>query len=209
MGIYVEQKALPVLKNLEELNKTWVMNGVPHTHTYGRVPGEEEIRLWSVPRCTGEYLKFLVGLTGAKTILEIGTSAGYSAIWLALGAVGNLGQVYTVDLFEPKLELARQKIAEAELEDWITIVPGEAREIAASWDREIDLLFLDADKENYLDYFRMLLPKLKPGGLIVADNAVDYGYLMTDYIAEVTSNNDVKSYLLRVDNGLMMTVKKY
>jgi predicted O-methyltransferase YrrM len=164
--------------------------------------------LWSVPRSTGEFLKFLVGVKSATTILEIGTSAGYSAIWLALGAIQTLGHVYTIDIFEPKIELAKKQIENAELEDWITILPGEARKIAEDWDREIDLLFLDADKENYLEYFHKLMPFLKPGGLIVADNAVDYGYLMKDYIDEVTHNAEVESYLLTMDNGLMMTFKK-
>lgn len=208
LSIYAQQKAQLTLSNLEELNKAWVMHGVPRTHSYGRVPGEEEIRLWSVPRSTGEFLKFLVGAKGATTILEIGTSAGYSAIWLALGAIQTLGQVYTIDIFEPKIELASKHIGDAELDDWITILPGEAREITADWHKEIDLVFLDADKEHYLEYFRNLLPNLKSGGLIVADNAVDYGFLMTDYLNEVTNNEAVESYLLKVDNGLMLTIKK-
>ena len=208
LSTYAVQNAQLILTGLEELNRTWVMHGVPQTHTYGRIPGEEEIRLWSVPRTTGEFLKFTVALKGARTILEVGTSAGYSAIWLALGAIETMGQVYTVDIFEPKMELARKHIEDAELNDWITILPGEAREITADWHKEIDLLFLDADKENYLEYFRNLLPHLKSGGLIVADNAIDYGYLMTDYINEVTHSDEVESYLLNVDNGLMLTMKK-
>jgi len=208
LSLYAQQKAELILSNLEELNRSWVMHDVPRIHSYGRVPGEEEIRLWSVPRNTGEFLKFLVTAKSATTILEIGTSAGYSAIWLALGAIQTLGHVYTIDIFEPKVELARKHIGDADLDDWITILPGEARERTAEWQKEIDLLFLDADKENYLEYFRNLLPYLKSGALIVADNAVDYGFLMTDYINEVTNNDAVESYLLNVDNGLMLTVKK-
>jgi predicted O-methyltransferase YrrM len=161
-------------------------------------------------------LENLVILSEVKNILEIGTSAGYSTLHLAQGASVNDGNVHTIELLEEKCLLASKNFKQSGLGN-IDLIKGEAGEVLKTWNNEkLDFVFLDADKENYGKYFDLLLPLMKIGGIIVADNINDYGHLMEDYLQKVTgthlpysrSDNRVTSYYMAaLDNGLMITKK--
>lgn len=205
-----------IIKDIENIENEWTINVTNKEHTFGRKELNEAIKLWSVPKKSAEVLENLVILTGAKNILEIGTSAGYSTLYLASGAKFNNGNVYTVELLKEKIDLAKVNFQKSGLGN-ITLLEGEASKILKNWDYgEIDFVFLDADKENYGKYLDLLLPKMKLNSLIVADNINDYGYLMEDYLQRVTGTHLPKSevnrqvssyYLATLDNGLMITKK--
>ncbi|MFH1978304.1 MAG: O-methyltransferase [Candidatus Aenigmatarchaeota archaeon] len=202
-----EKKFDVVAQDLEKLTKEWVIEGIPKGHEKIWTP-KNEVRLWSVPRSTAEFLKFLVVSSKSKTILELGTAAGYSTIWLAWGAKINGGKVYTMELFEPKIKMAAENFKKTGLEDSIVQIHGEIDKELDKWDKEIDFIFMDADKHNYLKYVKKLLPYLKKNGIIVADNAVDYADLMKDFLEFVENNSDLESILLKIDNGLLLAIKK-
>lgn len=195
---------------IEDLNGKWKMENIPFEHTYGRIPGEKEIRMWSIPRSTIELLSFLAILQNAKVIIDVGTSAGYSAIWLAIAAKITGGHVYTIENFEPKIEAAQKYIKQSTLQDYITLIQGDAKDVLSNWDgkKTIDFTLLDADKENYGVYLRTLIPHLNKNGVVVADNAGNFRHLMMDFISLAETRDDLISHFLNIDNGLMIITKR-
>lgn len=206
-GYSVSKRLLGILRELEDLDKSLVLEETSFRHSFGRIPGENEIRLWQVPRRTAEFLHFLVSLHKPRRILEIGTSAGYSAIWMADAAKNHGGVVDTIEIFEPKVLLAKKYIKSSRLPN-INLLVGDAIEIARKYRSKIDMLFLDADKENYLTYFRALSRCFRKGTLVVADNAGNYGHLMKEYLEYLNSSRKATNHFLDIDNGLFLTVIK-
>jgi caffeoyl-CoA O-methyltransferase len=119
----------------------------------------------------GQFLGVLVRSTGATRILEIGTFTGYSSISMAL-ALPPDGRVITCDVNEETTEIARRYAEEAGVVDRIEYRLGPALETIAALDGEFDLVFIDADKPNYLNYYEATLPKLAPSGLMILDNTL-------------------------------------
>lgn len=204
------------IESIAAIEDTWEYKSADAAHTYGRKHEGEVIKLWSVPQKSAQVLENLVILTGAKTILEIGTSAGYAALHLAHGAEMTGGTVHTVELLPEKARLAEQNFASAGAEN-INLIKAEASAVLKDWKfGPIDLIFLDVDKENYGKYLEQLVPLMPIGGLIIADNINDYGHMMEDYLQKVCgthlpktrTDHRVKSYYLAaLDNGLLFTKK--
>jgi len=156
----------------------------------------------------GRVLRQLTEAIGAKRVVEIGTSSGYSTIWLALGARASGGKVFTHEIDPEKVKLARANFQKAGLADVITIIEGDAHETVQQHKDPIDLVFLDADKKGYLDYLNKLLPLVRPGGLILGH---DMHPPMPDprYIKAITTNPALDtSFIMMESYGISMTVKK-
>lgn len=196
-----------VIREIEELEKTFVIKGVPEEYKDVWTPNGE-IKLWSVPRKTAEILNALVMVSRPKTILELGTSAGYSTLWLAKAAEQYGGKVHTIELAKPKIEMAGKHFQKAGLSECIEQLEGKISDILPRWDKgQIDFVFMDADKKNYLSYLKQLEPFLSEGAVIAADNAIDFKGLMDDYLIYVSESGKYKSRLIEIDNGLMVSVK--
>ncbi|MDR1498762.1 MAG: O-methyltransferase [Rickettsiales bacterium] len=118
----------------------------------------------------GKLLQLLIGIGKYKKILEIGTFYGYSTIWLAR-AVGN-GIVYTIEKDTNSIEKAKINFANANLQEKIKIIEGAAEDVLLTLDEEFDMIFIDADKNHYLEYLDSIEKHLKVGGLMVADNTL-------------------------------------
>jgi len=156
----------------------------------------------------GRVLRQLTEAVGAKRVVEIGTSSGYSTIWLAMGVRGAGGKVYTHEINPKMIEIARANFEKAGVEDLITIIEGDAHKTLAQHKEPIDVLFLDAEKKGYLDYLDKLLPLVRPGGLILGH---DMHRPMPDprYIKAITKNPDLDtSFIMMESFGISMTVKK-
>ncbi len=165
---------------------------------------DNTIRMWSVPRQTGEYLYNYVLTHKPKVILELGTSSGYSAIWMAAAAQSYGGHVYTVEVAEPKITLAQSYINRVGLQDSITIIPGMVGDVLATWEKPIDLLFLDADKMNYLGYIQAIEPMFAEGATLVADNVLDFAHLMQDFLSYIETSDRYQSEVVAIDHGLLV-----
>jgi len=126
--------------------------------------------MMSVPRDDGRCLRILTESLGAKNVVEIGTSHGYSAIWQCLGLRATGGKLTTFEVDARRAALARNNFKRAGVESLVTLVEGNAHQEVSRLKDPIDVLFLDADKEGYLDYLNKLLPLVRPGGLVVAHN---------------------------------------
>jgi len=202
----ISSKIVKVLHEIERIEKEWVIADYPRDHSYGRIPGENEIRLWSIPASTGLILYSLVLAKKPKLIVEIGTSAGYSTIWMGAAARTYGGLLHTLEICPEKMKLADENVSKAGLADTVNIMHGNAVDITRKWDPElkIDFVFLDADKENYLTYLNNLLPFFSKDAILCADNAIDYRHLMTDFIDEVKRLDSYESLTLNLDNGLLL-----
>jgi predicted O-methyltransferase YrrM len=162
----------------------------------------------NVPPEDGRLLRLLVGLVGAKRVVEIGTSNGYSTLWLALGLLSTGGKVTTFEQDADKVKLATKHFAEAGVSKLITVVQGDAHKKVDQVKGPIDLLFLDADKAGYLDYLKKLLPKVRAGGVIVAHNMV-FPRPDPDFIKAITTNKGLVTVFVHLYGpGLAIALKK-
>jgi predicted O-methyltransferase YrrM len=127
----------------------------------------------------GRFLEFLVHATGARRVLELGTFSGYSAISMA-AALPAGGHIDTCEVNEQHAQVARRYIEEAGLSDRIAIHLGPALETIARLEGEFDFVFIDADKENYVNYYEAVLPRLTERGLIAADNTLWSGRVLDE-----------------------------
>ena len=159
--------------------------------------------MMNVPREDGRLLRLFTEATGAKHVVEIGTSNGYSGIWFCLALRTTGGKLTTHDIDEGRAALARENFKRAGVDNIVTLVMGDAHETVKKLKEPIDVLFLDADKEGYTDYLNKLLPLVRPGGLILAHNVESTGQ---DFIDAVTTNPNLET-IFQVQ-GLGVTLKK-
>ena len=156
----------------------------------------------------GRLLRQLVEAVGAKRVVEIGTSSGYSTIWLALGVRSAGGKLFTHEIDPEMAKKARANFQKAGVDDLITIIEGDAHETVRQHTEPIDVVFLDADKKGYIDYLNKLLPLVRPGGLILGH---DMHRPMPDppYIEAITKNPELEtSFVMMESYGISMTLKK-
>lgn len=159
---------------------------------------------------TAGLLNLMIRMTDAKLIVEVGTSMGYTALWLGEAARATGGRVIGTEGVESKHEIAMDYITRAGLADIVEVRLGDAKEAVAAIDDPIDLAFVDAWKTDYVDYFDMLLPKMSVGGAIVADNITypeSNAETMAEYTAYVRGLPNVRSGLVPIGNGIEVSVK--
>ena len=165
-------------------------------------------RMLNITRDTGEFLAVLVKAMGARRVLEIGTSNGYSTLWLAEAARTIGGAVTTVEQAEYKVGLARVNFARAGLAPHITLRHDDAgRVLKDSGDASFDLVFLDSERPEYPGWWPDLKRVLRPGGLLVVDNATSHPEQMAPFVAIVTSDAEFTTSLVPVGNGEFLAVK--
>jgi caffeoyl-CoA O-methyltransferase len=158
----------------------------------------------SVPVQDGKALRLLTEAVGARNVVEIGTSTGYSGLWFCLALEGTGGHLTTFEIDRQRASMARQHFKEAGVEKMVTVVEGDAHEEVAKLKGPIDVAFIDADKGGYVDYLNKLLPLVRPGGLILAHNVE----MVRDYVTMVTSNPDLETIFYTEGAGLGVTLKK-
>jgi caffeoyl-CoA O-methyltransferase len=173
-----------------------------------------------VGRVEGSFLKLMVQVSGARRILEIGTYSGYSALSMASGLPAD-GRLITCDVDPRATEVARRYFDESPWGERIEIRLAPARDTLSELAREsaqFDLVFLDADKESYVDYWEAALPMLGRGGLVIADNALWSGRVLAPetesdhgivrFNAHVRSDDRVEHVLLSIRDGVMLARKR-
>ncbi|MBZ4421035.1 O-methyltransferase [Myxococcus sp. RHSTA-1-4] len=198
-----------------------------HAHTTAPAPLFEELReityaqmaspQMQVGRVEGTFLRFLVALSGARRVLEIGTFTGYSALMMAEGLPDD-GELVTCDINPKAAEVARSFFARSPHGRKIQLRLGPALETLKTLEGPFDLAFIDADKGSYGAYWDAVLPLLRPGGLVVADNVLWSGRVLqpeaTDdhaivtFNAKVAADPRVEQVLLTVRDGMMLARKR-
>ena len=167
----------------------------------------------------GQFLTFISQLAKPKYILEIGTFTGFSAICLAKGLQTN-GELHTIELREEDANTALTNFSICENEKQIHLHLGNALEIIPTLQHKWDLVFIDADKTNYINYYELVLPMLNDGGLMIADNVLFHGQVLEEEIKgknaiainnfneHVANDNRTEQIILSVRDGLMLIKKK-
>ena len=179
-----------------------------HFATMDESQQERGRRMLNITRDTGELLSVLVRSMKAKKVLEIGTSNGYSTLWLAEAAQAIGGHVTTVEFSEFKVGLARANFERAGFHDLITQISGDASEVLANGaDGAWDFLFLDSDRGQYLDWWKDLKRALRPGGLLVVDNATSHPQEMEKFVEMVRGDGEFTTSLVPVGKGEFLAVK--
>jgi predicted O-methyltransferase YrrM len=165
--------------------------------------------MMNVPPEDGRLLRVLTEAVGARRVIEIGTSNGYSGIWICLALRNTGGKLITYEIDADRAALARKNFKRAGVDEMVTLVEGDAHEEVKKLTGPIDILFLDADKEGYIDYLEKLLPLVRPGGLILAHNTSNVRAPMEDYLEAVTTNPDLETiFLHEQEQGMGVTLKK-
>ena len=152
----------------------------------------------------GRILRVLAETAGAKNVVEIGTSTGLSGMWLSLALMQTGGKLTTFEIDPGRAATARAHFRKAGVDQLVTVVEGDAHKNVAQIRDPIDVVFIDADKEGYLDYLNKLLPLVRPGGLILAHNV----NTAPDYVRAVTTNPDLETVFAGDGQGLGITLKK-
>jgi caffeoyl-CoA O-methyltransferase len=167
----------------------------------------------------GKFLEMISWLLRPHRILEIGTFTGYSGLCLAAG-LDNGGRLHTIELRKEDAELAAEYFRRANCQDKIILHQGNALEIIPALQETWDLVFIDADKVSYSEYYKLVLPRLRPGGLIIADNVLFHGQVLETEIQGksakgihafnemVEKDESVEKVMVTVRDGLLLIRKK-
>ena len=162
---------------------------------------ERPRRMLNITPDTGRLLWILVRALRATRILEVGTSNAYSTIWLADAARATGGRVVTVERDPNKVRLARENLGRAGVAEWVEVREGPAAETLAALPGPFDFVFLDADRSSYRAYLELAVPRLVPGGLLVADNVVSHRSELEDFLARVKAHPGLMSVTVPVGKG--------
>jgi predicted O-methyltransferase YrrM len=169
---------------------------------------ERSRKMLNITRDTGEFLAVLIRATGARRILEIGTSNGYSTLWLANAAQAIGSSVTTVEFSDYKIALAKKNFARSGLASFITLIHDNARRVLErSVDSSFDFIFLDSERPEYPGWWPDLRRVLRPGGLLVVDNATSHPQEMAPFMALVQADSSFTTSLVPIGNGEFMAVK--
>lgn len=173
-----------------------------------RATDERSRRMLNITRDTGEFLSVLVRATGARRMLEIGTSNGYSTLWLAEAARATGGSVTTVEFSDYKIGLASATFARSGLGSLISLVHDDAGLVLERSDEAtFDFVFLDSERTEYPGWWPKLRRVLRPGGLLVVDNAISHLEQMAPFTALVKADPLFTISLVPVGNGEFLAVK--
>jgi predicted O-methyltransferase YrrM len=160
----------------------------------------------AVAPTTGRFLFGLAASQAGVEVLEVGGSRGYSSIWLAAGARVLGGRLVSLESDPEKCAAWRSNIAAAGLEEWADLVESDAHETLARTQDVFDLVFLDAEKDDYETLFALARPLLEPGGLVVADNVLSHVETLGAYSAARQADASLSSVTVPLDRGLELSV---
>ncbi len=158
----------------------------------------------NVPAADGRMLRVLAEAVNARNVVEIGTSTGVSGLWFCLALEKTGGKLTTFELDPGRAATARANFKKAGVDRLATVVEGDAHQNITRLQDPIDVVFIDAEKQGYVDYLRKLLPLVRPGGLILAHNVE----MVADYMQAVRTNADLETVVYMQGGGLAVTLKK-
>lgn len=180
---------------LEEINANDKGDGTPSSHRLRQIPAE-----------TGRFLALLLANAPEGQVLEIGTSGGYSTLWLSLACRATGKRITTFEILENKAHLARETFEVARIDDMVELIEGDARHQLNNY-KDVAFCFLDTDKKIYDDCYDAVIPNLVSGGLLVADNATSHQAELQPFIDRVLNDLRVDALVVPVGKGLLLIRK--
>jgi predicted O-methyltransferase YrrM len=160
----------------------------------------------NITKDTGEFLTLLVKASCSEKILEVGTSNGYSTLWLA-AATSKIGKITTLEVQQHKIDQAQVNFDRSGLGGKIEIVKSDASEFFEKTDKQFDLIFLDAERTEYMKFSNEVVSSLRIGGLLVCDNAISHKEEMAEFIDFIKNSNLFSTSLVPVGKGEFVAYK--
>jgi len=191
----LDERVLAVLARLEDEDRAERDAGVPAAQ-----------RSRQIAPTTGRFLFALAASQAGVEVLEIGASRGYSSIWLAAGARLLGGRLLSLEQDSSKCAVWRGNVAAAGLDEWAELIEDDAFSTLGKTEDTFDLIFLDAEKDDYEALFALARPLLEPGGLIVADNVLSHAETLAAYSAARQADSALSSVTVSLDRGLELSV---
>lgn len=160
---------------------------------------------WNIPRKTGILLNTFIKMMGAKSVLEIGTSNGYSGLWLAKALKETGGRLTTIEYYDKRQSIAIENFKNCGVMDIVRPLQGSACDIIESFDEneKFDFVFIDANKREYVKYFELIKSHLTPKAMIVADNIISHAEKVQTFIEAVDADKDFQYTIVEVPGGIL------
>ncbi|MCU0485154.1 MAG: O-methyltransferase [Anaerolineales bacterium] len=166
----------------------------------------KDFRLRQVPPETGRFLALMTAAAPAGQVLEVGTSGGYSGMWLGLACRARGDRLITFDILEYKVAWARETFRLAQIEDSVEVVHGDALELLPHYP-QVAVCFLDTEKEFYQPCYDLVVPHLVPGGLLLADNAITHADELASFLVNAQNDPRVDALVVPVGKGVLLCRK--
>jgi len=191
----IPEPILKQMRRLEELDALDREDGTPRLQ-----------RLRQIPPVTGKFLALLCASAPRGGVLEVGTSGGYSSLWLTLACRARGGHLTTFEVLEEKIARANESFKLAEVTDQIQLIHGDAREVIGGY-RDVAFCFLDAERDIYFDIWEKLIPNLIPGGIVAVDNVVSHADELDDFVAQAENDIRVDALVVPIGKGILVCRK--
>ena len=164
---------------------------------------------WNISRTTAEFMYNLIVDAKIKNVIEVGTSNGYSGIWLGKALKKTGGRLTTIEFYEKRIVLAEENFKQCGVSDIITVKQGDAATVLEylPTDYKVDFAFVDANKRQYVDFFRLIDPHLIPGGYIACDNVISHAPKVQTFLDAIDKNPDYENVVLPLPAGLSLGKK--
>ena len=188
----------PILKRMRELEAQDALDredGTPRLQ-----------RLRQIPPVTGKFLALLCASAPRGGVLEVGTSGGYSSLWLSLACQVRGNHLTTFEVLEEKVARANETFEVAEVKDQIQLIHGDAREVIEGY-RDVAFCFLDAERDIYLDLYEKLIPNLTLGGILAVDNVVSHADELVDFVAQAEDDPRMDTLVVPIGKGILVCRK--
>jgi predicted O-methyltransferase YrrM len=188
----------PILKRMRELEAQDELDrqdGTPRPQ-----------RLRQIPPVTGKFLALLCASAPKGGVLEVGTSGGYSSLWLSLACRERGGHLTTFEILEEKVARANETFEAAQVTDQIQLIHGDAREVIDGY-KDIGFCFLDAERDIYFDIYEKLIPNLAPGGILAVDNVISHADELSDFVAQAEDDPRVDALVVPIGKGILVCRK--
>jgi len=163
-------------------------------------------KLRQIPPETGRFISLLAASSPNGQWLEIGTSAGYSTLWLALACMYLKTKITTFELDQQKIKLATNTFASAQVEQYVELVPGNVFDPLPSY-KDLSLCFLDTEKELYADCYDIVIPNMVAGGILLADNVISHQADLQPMIDRAMGDNRVDALVIPIGQGVLLCKK--
>ncbi len=183
------------MKFLEDIDSSDRIDGTPRLD-----------RLRQIPRETGKFLSILAASAPKGKFIEIGTSAGYSTLWIALACKILRTKVTTFEILKEKVKLAEETFMKSNMEDYIELIFGDARDYLNNY-KNIAFCFLDAEKEVYSECYDLIIPNLVKGGILIADNAINHYETLKPMLDRALADDRVDALIVPIGTGELLCRK--
>ena len=164
---------------------------------------------WNIPRKTGVLLNTFIKMMNSQNVLEIGTSNGYSGLWISKALKETGGKLTTIEFYEKRQNIAIENFQKCGVSDIITPLQGSACDIIKNFSEDIkfDFVFIDASKREYVEYFNLIKPHLTPKAIIVADNIISHAEKVQTFVDAIDADDEFQYEIVEVPGGILIAYR--